>query len=308
MGLRKILSRKNSKDEKDKSDSSRTPKGLKSLLKPKFMPLAYRIKPIFPNLKKELIQAGMEEREATEYISESLVNGLQIALMVSIGLSMLGWGMENYTVVKYALLLFPVVYGFGFLSNVKKPSIKAKKRTRKLERDLPYALRHILIEVEAGMSLYRSLVAVTENYGQASKEFNKIVNDINAGKSEKQALEEAVIRNPSKQFRRALWQIINAQQSGADISNTLNSLVENITEKQILAVEEYGKELNPYTLMYMLVAIIMPSLGVTFIMILSTFTGMTLSDKIFYLILIGLVLFQLIFVNLIKSKRPMVRA
>jgi len=79
-------------------------------------------------------------------------------------------------------------------------------------------------------------------------------------------------------------------------------------EKQILSVEEYGKELNPYTLMYMMVAVIMPSLGVTFIMILSTFTGMNLGNNVFYGILIGLVLFQLMFINLVKSKRPAVKA
>jgi len=208
----------------------------------------------------------------------------------------------------YLPLIAPVALIFGTFTFAKRPSVQAKKRTRQLEKELPYALRHILIEVDAGISLYQAMVSVSDGYGEASNEFKKIVNEINAGTSEVAALENAILRNPSQEYRRALWQIINALKSGTDVSTTLENLVDSIMEKQILSVEEYGKELNPYTLMYMMVAVIMPSLGVTFIMILSTFTGMNLGNNVFYGILIGLVLFQLMFINLVKSKRPAVKA
>ncbi len=151
------------------------------------------------------------------------------------------------------------------------------------------------------------MVSVTEGYGAVSEEFQKIVSEINAGEDEINALENAVLRNPSQKFRRGIWQIINALRSGSDISNTLESLVDTLIEQQILEVEKYGEELNPYTLIYMLMAIIMPSLGMTFVMMLTTFTGTEISNNMFYGVLIVLAIFQVFFINLVSSKRPQVK-
>ena len=72
--------------------------------------------------------------------------------------------------------------------------------------------------------------------------------------------------------------------------------------------QKYGKELNPYTLIYMLLAVILPSLGVTFLMILSTFTGLKTSNSLFYGILPFLIIFQYFFINFIRSKRPLIKS
>ncbi len=270
------------------------------------MPAAEQLMPFFPNLQRDLIQAEMDEQDDIRYLAETLQKALQLALMAGAG--MLAIGLAGFSdLIIYSIFLTPIMLVFGVFTFSKRPNIKARKRTRELEKELPYALRHVLIEVQAGISLYQAMVSVTDGYGEASNEFRKIVNDINAGKSEVEALEDAILRNPSQQFRRALWQLINALKSGADVSSTLESLVDNIMEKQILAVEKYGKELNPYTLMYMMIAIIMPSLGVTFLMILSTLTGMSISNTMFYGIIIGLVMFQLVFINIVDAKRPLVK-
>ncbi|MDY6788716.1 MAG: type II secretion system F family protein [Candidatus Nanohaloarchaea archaeon] len=271
------------------------------------MPVAEKVSSLFPNLEKEIIQAEMDVEDTIKYLAESIFQALQLAVMAGIALSVVGYTLNSTDLYWYAGGLFPVIAIFGTFTMAKRPSLKAKRRTRDLRAELPYALRHILIEVESGISLYHSMVSVTTGYGEASKEFKRIVSDINAGKSEVEALEDAVLRNPSQEFRRALWQIINALKSGADVSDTLESLVDAILDKQIMKVERYGKELNPYTLMYMIAAIIIPSLGVTFMMILSSFTGMNISNSLFYMILLGLVIFQILFINIVKSKRPVVK-
>ncbi len=273
----------------------------------RLMPVADRLSSFFPNMKKELIQAEMEEKDDVKYLAECIFQSLQLSFMGAIGLGIAGYITGSTDMYWYGLGLFLFIILFGTFTFAKRPKVKANRRTRNLDAELPYALRHILIEVKSGISIYQAMVSVTTDYGEASQEFKKIVADINTGKSEVQALESAVLRNPSKKFRRALWQIINALKSGADVSDTLESLVDSIMEEQILAVEEYGKELNPYTLMYMIIAIIVPSLGVTFMMILSSFTGIELSATLFYVLMIGLVLFQLFFINIVKSKRPVVK-
>lgn len=289
-------------------DSEDDSPGLTDRMKEHLLPVADRMIGFFPNLQRDLIQAEMDDREDVEYLAESIAQSLSLAIMISVAMVSIAIIFSNYMFLQYLPIIAPVALIFGTFTFSKRPSVQAKKRTRKLEKELPYALRHILIEVDAGISLYQAMVSVSDGYGEASNEFKKIVNEINAGTSEVTALENAILRNPSQEYRRALWQIINALKSGTDVSTTLENLVDSIMEKQILSVEEYGKELNPYTLMYMMVAVIMPSLGVTFIMILSTFTGMNLGNNVFYGILIGLVLFQLMFINLVKSKRPAVKA
>jgi pilus assembly protein TadC len=151
------------------------------------------------------------------------------------------------------------------------------------------------------------MVSVSTDYGEASNEFDRIVRDINGGKPQVKALEDSIVRNPSNQYRRAMWQMINALKSGTDISSTLETLVDSMVKQQKLEVKRYGKELNPYVLVYLMIAVIVPSLGVTFMIVLSTFTGVGLDQFAFFQILGGLILFQIFFLNFVKSKRPEVK-
>ena len=76
-----------------------------------------------------------------------------------------------------------------------------------------------------------------------------------------------------------------------------------IREQQI-AVGEYGRKLNPLAMFYMLIAIIMPTLGVTMITIISIFIGIKI-DLAILLIIVGIVAFmQFMFVAMINSIRP----
>jgi flagellar protein FlaJ len=270
------------------------------------MPVAEQLQFLFPDMERKLSQAQMDKDPVT-HLAEAVFRGLSTGLMIGVGLVYFGWITEDVFMYQMAVALTPVSTLFGFFTYAKLPDIKAKKRVRELEKELPYALRHVLIEVKAGISVYQAIVSVSDGYGEASDEFKRIAKDMNSGLSEIEALERAVVRNPSMQFRRALWQIINALKSGSDVSKTLESLVDAIIQKQILSVQQYGKELNPYTLMYMMFAIILPSLGVTFMIVLSTFTGTSITQELFYMILIGLIIFQALFINMIKAKRPKVK-
>lgn len=271
------------------------------------LPAADRISFLFPDLDRTLSQARMDVDPIT-HLAESIFRGLSTGAMIGLSLIAIGLMFQDMFLLKLSAGLAPTAGLFGFYTYAKLPDIRAKKRVRNLEKELPYALRHVLIEVKAGVSIYEALVSASEGYGEASEEFEKIVRDINSGVSEIEALERAVVRNPSLQFRRALWQIINALKSGSDVSKTLESLVDAIVEQQILEVQKYGKELNPYTLMYLMIAVIIPSLGVTFLMVLSTFTGINVGETVFYGILAGLIMFQFIFMNMVKAKRPKVKA
>lgn len=271
-----------------------------------FLPLAEKARRLVPNIQRDLTRARMEV-DSDEFLASSIARGLQIGLLI--GASMIGAG---YMVDITPLMIggaaaFPIISIFAFFTVANYPKIKTKKISRQLEKDLPYALRHMLIEVRSGISLYESMVSVSEGYGEASKEFRRITKDINGGKPQIEALEDSIVRNPSEQYRRAMWQMINALKSGTDVSNTLETLVDSMVKQQKLEVKRYGKELNPYILVYLMIAVIMPSLGVTLLIVLSTFTGTGMDKFTFYQILGGLILFQIFFLNFVSSKRPEVK-
>lgn len=175
---------------------------------------------------------------------------------------------------------------------------------RKLEENLLFAMRHLLIEVRSGISLFEAMVGVSSGYGEVSSEFKKIVKEINAGKDQTEALNNAAKRNPSLYFRRGLWQLVNAIRGGADIGETLEAITDNFAKKESTEIKEYGQQLNPFTMIYMIVGVILPSLGITFLIILSSFLGINIPKLIFPAILIGLALFQFFFLGFIKTKRP----
>lgn len=271
-----------------------------------FLPLAEKSRKMVPNINRDLTRARMEI-DPDIFLASAIVRGIQIGLTAGISLIAFGFVNENQTVILGGTAALPLLSIFGFFTMANYPKMQGRKISRQLEKDLPYALRHMLIEVRSGISLYEAMVSVSEDYGEASEEFNRIVKDINGGKPQIEALEDSIVRNPSKQYRRSMWQMINALKSGTDLTNTLETLVESMVKQQKLQVKRYGKELNPYILVYLLIAVIMPSLGVTFLIVLSTFTGVGLDKFMFYQILGGLILFQIFFLNFVKSKRPEVK-
>jgi len=132
------------------------------------------------------------------------------------------------------------------------------------------------------------------------------VKQINAGVPEEVALERSAFANPSLQLRQVIWQLSNSLKAGADIGVTLETLVGEFEQEQLIIIRKYGREMNPWTMMYMMMGIILPSLGITFFIVISAFAGSVAGKEIFYLIVIMVVFFQVFFLSFMKTKRPMV--
>lgn len=258
-------------------------------------------------MKLDLMQSK-SSLSLREHIAVSLRTSINSTASLSLTLAAMGIIFKKAAIVKIGLLSTPAIFLMMLYTALYRPKVQAKTRARRVEQELPYAMRHLLIEIKSGVPLYNAIVAASEGYGECSVELKQIVLEINAGKPEIQALEDSIFRNPSVAYRRSFWQLLNAVKTGTNIETSLDNTVKNMLKDQLLSIKKYGQELNPWTLMYMMFAVIMPSLGITFFMILSTFTGMSLSGNMLIVLIIGLSLFQLMFMNLIKTKRPMVKA
>jgi flagellar protein FlaJ len=262
---------------------------------------------IFPGLAFELEQSEFKF-EPREWVALALFTALFYfsVLLTGLFVVLLSVKVEITKMVLISLGASSVLGIVGFFYVVFYPRLYVNRKTNQIEKNLPYALHHLLIEVRSGVPLFNALVSISQSkYGVLSEEMKKAVDDISTGKSEIAALETLARRNPSLYFRRILWQIVNSLKSGADIGNTIKQIVDTLSEEQRIAIKKYGSQLNPMTLMYMIFAVIFPTLGITFLLILSSFVGIGIDLNLVLIgILLFLLLFQFMIIGLIKSKRP----
>jgi len=243
---------------------------LKSISSP-FLRFTANTGHIFPKLGFQLKQAelGINEKE---YGAIMLFLVLFYAIFFGGLLSLLLSKMmpENGIILGIGLGLFMGV--MVFVQVIMYPSMVVRKKVNDLERNLVFGLRAILVQLKSGISLFDSMAMIARgDYGTISKEFQKAVDEINTGTPEQEALEKMSKNNPSPFLRKSLWQIVNGMNAGADISDILAETVSSMLRERKIALNKYGAQLRVLSLMYMMIGVIMPALGVTLLIILFTF-------------------------------------
>ncbi len=134
---------------------------------------------------------------------------------------------------------------------------------------------------------------------------NKVVQEVQAGKSIVNVLDEFGMMSSSEYLRRVFWQVVNALKTGSNVGISLKMISTELKEEKENRITSYSQELSLWSLIYMIVVIVMPSMGVTLILILSSFLGgAMITEAIFWLILVGIIFAQIIFISIIRSKRP----
>ncbi len=282
-------------------------KTLKFSKKLRLLGIAIRVKKFFPFLKNSLFEAKFEFDE-NEYLSIALFTSLFWFLLLFSVLGLIA--LIILPPKNFFLIIFLSSFSLSFLSFIYVilyPRLLSIKRIKNLERNLLFALRHLLIQVKSGVSLFDGMVSISKaGYGLVSEEFNECVRKISTGIPDVEALEEIGRRNPSLYFRRSLWQIANAIRTGADIADTLDNIVRNLAEEQRVMIRRYGSQLNPLAFLYMMFGVIIPSLGITLMIILSSFSGFVIQQIFFWFILVFIIIFKFNFLGLVKSRRPSV--
>jgi archaeal flagellar protein FlaJ len=196
---------------------------------------------------------------------------------------------------------------FIFLMQINYPKIVASKRTRKLDSELLPALRALLLQINSGVPLFEAINSVSQQeFGEVSKEFRKVIKGISAGVPQIEALEMLAVQNPSPYFNRSIWQVINGMKEGAPIKEVMGHMIANLTKEQVIQIERYGSQLNPFAMFYMMGAVIIPALSIVFLIVIASFISIdtTVIKIIFWSLLVFVVFFQLMFSGIIKSKRP----
>jgi pilus assembly protein TadC len=254
-----------------------------------------------PLLKKQLRMAKISE-QPKDFIKDAIKK----AVVLSIGFTLLMFFLS--TALEIPLITLPVFF-FVFMIiffNFNIVGIRGKilKRRKEIDKDVLFAGKYLLVKLNGGQPLVNSLVDASKSYGVASIYFKEIVHEIELGKSIEDALDEATEYNPSDKFRKILFQINNALKIGIDVTKFLEATLNEIAEEQLIEINRYGKKLNSVTLFYMLLAVVLPSLGLTIAIVIVSLANIDINMTIFLVVLFFLALIQVMFLIVYKSIRP----
>jgi len=270
----------------------------------KFSWFAEKLSAVSPQLDLTLKQAGMP-LDGVKYLSIASFSATFLSLLVFAVLLVVSFRFVDplkaaLISVSFGAVLFVVMLVYL----ISYPRLIVKKRTADVERNLMQALKHMLIQIRSGVPIYDSIISLSEGYGVLSEEFMGLIKDVNAGTGVEDALDELAMRVPSQNLRRVVWQLSNGIKAGSDMGRVINEVIDVMSKERMLAIRKYGSELNPLTLVYMMIAVIIPALGVTMLIVLSSFSGISISEVMFIGILAAVAFLQFMYMGMIKSRRP----
>ncbi len=211
----------------------------------------------------------------------------------------------NYSLI----LLFPifiVLLMLLFQFSIIKIKAKIKKRAREIDKEVVFVGRYLLVKLYSGRPLLNALIEIANSKGITAKFIREIVDDIDTGMPMEDALNKAMTYSPSENLRKVLFHVNNALQLGIDTAKPLESVLSEITKEEEIEIKKYGKKLNTLVIFYMLGAVIVPSLGISMFIVISSFLSFPLDFKSMMVFTFFIVALEFIFISLFKSIRPAV--
>lgn len=179
------------------------------------------------------------------------------------------------------LILITMTYTFL----IYYPQIKEKNSYSDLNQELPYALRHMSIELKSGKGLHDTMLTIkNSNYGSLSKEFTRVLEEIKFGKQTEESLQEMSHRVNSEGLSRTIHQIIGTLRVGGNLANSLDIIAKDISFETQIKLKEYSQKLNSFILIYTFIAILAPVIILIMLMAGSTVMGDVISGNLLILI------------------------
>lgn len=265
--------------------------------------LASKIASFFPLLKTELRMARSKDTPVQfigKVLKTSFIYGFLFTMLFFFVLQKSD--KPFVLLIPIYIIIGSLMFGYSFL--LLKAQIK--KRQHEIDMEVAFIGRYLLVKLYAGRPLLNALMETSSGRGIASSYLKSIVDDINMGSTVEEALNNGMIYSPSEKLRKVLFHINNALQLGIDVTGPLESVLQEILKDEELEIEKYSKKLNTLVIFYMLVAVIIPSLGTSMFIIISSLVSFPIGIGGLMLVVAFIIILQFVFITLFKSVRPMV--
>ena len=154
------------------------------------------------------------------------------------------------------------------------PKIKKQNDYASFSKELPYALRQLATELRSGRSLFDSLDSVaSSDYGILSLEFSRVLEEIKYGESTENAFLNLERRVDSKALSRTVYEILTSLRIGANLSNSLSIIADDVNFDIRMKLKEYSEKLNAFVMIYTFLAILTPVILLTMLLAASVVIG-----------------------------------
>ncbi|MFT4312368.1 MAG: type II secretion system F family protein [Candidatus Woesearchaeota archaeon] len=198
--------------------------------------------------------------------------------------------------------------GIMLFLSLKHPLSLAKSKAKETDKTLLYALRDLSLQINSGNTAYTALSNVAKSkYGGASEQLEFLVRDMRVGKPLEESIRHRITLTQSEYLRKAYWQLLNSFRAGSNLKEGLESVIAELDRKQRHDIDNYAKELNLWSLIYMLFSVAIPTIGLTMLVILSSFAGYSITEGTFFFFIGACVFVQIILIILVKMRRPVVQ-
>jgi archaeal flagellar protein FlaJ len=261
--------------------------------------------------KKKGLEGALREQGVKtsmyQFVRNMLVAAAVLGLVIGITIIILFQhiGLDLAPSVILGGLLGVVIAYMAFQTFLNFPMQKGKSSSKNIERDILFAARDMIISLRSGMPLFNAITSISTGYGDASKEFAKIVQRVQLGTPLEDAIDQTVSESRSISFRRIMLQAGVSIRAGADVVSALQSVIDQLSQERIIELRRYGQRLNAIAMFYMLFGIILPSMGIAVVTILTTFIAIfTVNVEVLEFALVGIIFLQIVFLEMITSSRP----
>ena len=271
-----------------------------------FKGLGKRLLGFYPGLHYDLRNASIEVDDEI-YANASFFSALIWAAVFSMFVRFATYirDMEPRIQLLLPFLAFFLMFLFFFFFHLAYPKIVARNISDRIDRDLTYAARDMLVQVSSGIPLYNVFKNIADSdYGPVSAQFRIVRDDIRGGMPVLTALENMSLRTQSKFLKKTCWQLITSLRSGANLTTTLHGIVALLVDYQFTLIKSYNAELNFVVLIYLLVSAVLPTIGVTVLVIFSLFGILGITPELFAAIVTVAFVLQMILIGYVKAKRP----
>lgn len=241
-----------------------------------------------PNLKLKLKKAN-SKLSSFQYIYQTISMTIFSFVFLSIIVFLFTKSNLYNTLIGIfvCICLIPFFYNFWF----GLVDVQINKLAREIDSDLLFVSEYFLVSLESGLPLGNAIEGLSKLKRPGGIFFKRIYTEFKVGKNFEEALDEGSNFSASENMKILLKRLKDSISIGVDLKLILKNFIEESSEKKLLEIKTFSKKLNPVIMMYLLLGIVLPSLGTTFFILGAAMINMTPNLLKYVLIFIFLLMF-----------------
>ncbi|MBI4175851.1 MAG: type II secretion system F family protein [Candidatus Aenigmarchaeota archaeon] len=229
----------------------------------------------FDSIKVSMHKAGMR-MQLLEYVSL-----IYLAAAMAFIVSLIGGSIFLTLLIPSAPFTFTMsiiisfmVTGFTFFMAYYYPTLLAKNKKTKIDRNLPFAVFYMATSASAGIDPPEIFRLLSQRGGVIGNEASKIYTDVRTlGMNLATALQKAAQRTPSVLWSELLWGMSSVLTTGGSIDKFLEGKTRTFMNQYRRSLEEYSKQIALYTEIYITLIIVGSLFFIILISIVSPIIG-----------------------------------